>query len=656
MKRELVTSIIAPAGRTATDSETGGRHEPTRKFGLRDAVLLSAWFGLVAGWLEVGTRVLLKHLVVTGQMYQMNRHFVWLVPLSNLLLFLVGGLLLASLLKLYPRRAQWLFARFLCAVALMPALVVAVPQIYAGAWLVVAIGIAVRVVPWLERLVCRSRLRTIGCIIGLLAPVPVVAGFVFGGDWLKSTREAARPLPAAGSPNVLLIILDTVRADRLSLYGYPRPTTPNLEWLARRGIRFDEARATAPWTLPSHASIFTGHWPHELHVSWKTSLQTQFPTLAEYLGSRGYATAGFVGNTQYCSYDAGLARGFTHYEDYPIDIEHLRPLRTAVLFERAWDGVSRLGMWLTDSRYGSVLHWFLDKSRKNAGSINREFLAWFERRPDPKRPFFTFLNYFDAHVPYLPPDGTRFHFGSGPRTLNDFLLLIESWKTVDKMTLSPHFAELVRDSYDNCLVYLDEQLGELFDALRKSGVLDNTVLIVTADHGEELGEHGLFEHGESLYRPEIHVPLLFCLPNRRGQAPVIVRETVSLRELPATIVDLANLADASPFPGQSLVRFWKDPALDAKPRDRLQTAAVSELSGPNPTNPSSGRSPAIRGALASVAQDDYVYIRNEGDGKEELYQERDDPSELFNRARDEALLPRLEQLRRTLEELTDHNR
>ena len=171
----------------------------------------------------------------------------------------------------------------------------------------------------------------------LLALVLVVAGLVFGGDWLKEWREARRPLPPADSPNVLLIVLDTVRADHLSLYGYQRATTPTLERLAKRAIRFDEARATAPWTLASHASMFTGRLPHELAVKWQTPLRTGFPTLAEYLGSQGYATAGFVANTEYCSYDTGLDRGFTHYEDYVIDLEHLRPFRTALLVR------SRLG-------------------------------------------------------------------------------------------------------------------------------------------------------------------------------------------------------------------------------------------------------------------------------------------------------------------------
>ena len=114
----------------------------------------------------------------------------------------------------------------------------------------------------------------------------------------------------------------------LSLHGYSRRTTPNLELLAGRGVRFDLAFATSSWTLPSHASLFTGRWPHELGVDWKSPLKDGTPTLAEYLGAHGYDTAGFVANLDYCSRETGLARGFAHYEDYPIELyDAFTPLR-----------------------------------------------------------------------------------------------------------------------------------------------------------------------------------------------------------------------------------------------------------------------------------------------------------------------------------------
>jgi arylsulfatase A-like enzyme len=297
-----------------------------------------------------------------------------------------------------------------------------------------------------------------------------------------------------------------------------------------------------------------------------------------------------------------------------------------------------------------VLRWLLATGRKDAGSINREFLDWLAHRQVPRRPFFAFLNYFDAHSPYLPPEGTPFRFGLRPRTQAEFILLTELWTMVDKLRLAPRYRLLARDSYDNCLAYLDERLGELFDTLQRRGVLDQSLVIVTADHGEEFGEHGLFDHGESLYRPEVRVPLLIILPSR-SRFRRVVRETVSLRDLPATIVDLVGLAAGSPFPGRSLAHWEPESSPGVAPGAGDRDGAISELSDPNPAKPSQGRSPAARGPLISLAEGDYVYIRNEGDGREQLFNERDDPGELFNRAGVEAMQPVLQQFRQRLNPL-----
>jgi arylsulfatase A-like enzyme len=448
-------------------------------------------------------------------------------------------------------------------------------------------------------------------------------------------------------------VLDTVRADRLSVYGYPRLTTPVLEQLARRAVRFTEARATAPWTLASHASMFSGRLPHELGVEWAMALRNNFPTLAEDLGSRGYATAGFAANIGYCSYDTGLNRGFTHYEDYWADFEHFRPLRTSVLFQDAWDITLYLARLCSDNRLQPVLTFLVAPYRKDAATVNRQFTRWLSQRQEPRRPFFAFLNYYDAHAPYLPPQGTPVRFGPGPRTLGDFHVLVGFWETVDKIDLAPHYRELVHDSYDNCLSYLDGQLGELFETLQSRGVLGNTVVIITSDHGEELGDHGLFEHGESLYRPEIRVPLLFLVPGR-GQSSVVVREPVSLRDLPATIVDLTGLAGKSPFPGRSLARLWRNSPSGAAPYVTDPDGVISELAAPNPINPSHGRSPAMRGPLISVVEEDYVYIRNQRDGREQLFHTLDDPGELVNLARMESMQPRLNRFRERLARVSAH--
>jgi arylsulfatase A-like enzyme len=614
-------------------------------------LILSAWCGLAAGWLEVATKWLGKILIGTNRLYLMSRHFVWLVPLTYLLIFSGIGLLLALAAKFFPKPAAWLGTRLLCALALWPALMLALPQVYPWSLSILAAGLALQLVARIERPQLNWQRWVNSSFPYLAALVLIAAGAIFGGDRFDEWCEARRPLPPPDSPNVLLIVLDTVRADHLSAYGYGRATTPVLEQLAKRAIRFDEARATAPWTLASHASMFTGELPHKLAAEWQTPLTTGHATLAEYLGSRGYATAGFVANTQYCSYDTRLDRGFTHYEDYVIDLEHLRPFRTALLVDRAWGCASELGAWISRSRLQPILHWLLTPDRKDAAAINGEFLHWLSQRQEPRRPFFAFLNYFDAHAPYLPPEGTGFRFGPGPRTLADFYVLVELWKSLDKLRLRPQYLELVRDSYDNCLAYLDAQVGKLLGVLQESRVLDRTLLIVTSDHGEELGEHGLFEHGESLYRPEIRVPLLFVLPSGSRRS-AIVRETVSLRDLPATIVELTGLAAGSPFPGSSLARSWLDPAAGSPTSPRGAESAISELSRPNPANPSHGRSPAFRGPLIGLAEGEYVYIRNQGDRREQLFHERDDPEELNNLAKFDAMNARLARFRSRLDQLT----
>jgi arylsulfatase A-like enzyme len=614
-----------------------------------DLIRLSAWLGLAAGWVEVATRIFLKNVLGPGFMYLMTRQFVWLVPLTNLLLFLIAGLVLAAMARPWPRLASWLGPRFFLTTAIMPALLVGGRQIYSPAWLALAAGIAVQVVPRLERISLDWQWWGRRTFPFLLGSIPAVAAFMAGGDWLAEARQAARPHPPDGAPNILLIVLDTVRADRLSVYGYPRRTTPTLEGLARRGIRFDEARSAASWTLPSHASFFTGRWPHELGVVWKAPLRTRYPMLAEYLASRGYQTAGFVANTQYCSYDAGLAGGFAHYEDYPVDLAHLRPFRTAILGEFAWNAATWVGVSIDTSRYNPVLHWLMSLGRKDAGAINDEFLGWLSHRGDTERPYFAFLNYYDAHAPYLPPEGTRFRFGPGPKTLVDFFVLVERWMEFDKLRLNQKYIDLILDSYENCLAYLDWRLGRLFVELQRRGELKRTIVIVTADHGEELGDHDLFEHGESLYRPESRVPLLFVLPSG-AHAGDVLRQTVSLRDLPATVVDLAGVADGSPFPGRSLARLW-DGSHQSTVSDSDSDGALAELADPNPTDPSRGRSPAAHGQLLSLAQGDYVYIRNERDGKEELFHERDDPRELVNLAGVEAMQPLLRRFRQSVDKI-----
>jgi arylsulfatase A-like enzyme len=615
----------------------------------RDLLFLSAWCGLAAGLLEVGTKVLYRAIEPSQRLYLMSHHFIWLSPLANLAFFVVIGLLLAVAIMLAPRATGWFGPRLLCACMILPVLLVAEPRIYSVAWLVVSFGFAAWLVPvfWRYRTAVRTWLRwSFPFMLGL---VFVIASFVFGADWLARSRESGRPMPPDNSPNILFIVLDTVRADRLSLYGYARPTTPNLEQLSKRGIRFGNARATAPWTLPSHASMFTGHWPHDVGAQWLTPLRGNLPTLAEYIGAHGYATAGFVSNVVYCSQESGLARGFTHYEDY--ELEKLAPLRTSILVAQMtsfiFEAISAFDIVPLYPVRDFVARLFVINPRKDAASISRELLNWLAHRSEPDRPFFAFLNLLDAHDPYRLPDGVPYRFMNYTATTEEFRA-IELWRALDKTKLPRSVINMARDFYDDCLLYIDEQLGILLDQLQHRGVLEKTLIVVTSDHGEGLGEHGLFDHGESLYRTEIRVPLVI-VPFSGLQMPTVVDEPVSLRDLPATIVDMVGQGTGSPFPGDSLARFWGSTGSNGARSPRVDDPVVSELMTPNPARPNQGRSPAANGPLVSLAKGDFVYIRNEGDGGEQLFNQRLDPQEVDDRSRFESMHPVLAEFRNRLD-------
>ena len=207
--------------------------------------------------------------------------------------------------------------------------------------------------------------------------------------WREQHAIEGLPLPPRGSANVVLLILDTVRAAELSFYGYSRPTTPELQRWAHRGVTFRHAIAPASWTLPSHASIFTGHLPVELSTSWWDPLDRRYPTLAEHPAGAGYLTAGSwpTSSTPVRRPDWGC--GFARYEGYPISVGQLA-LSSGILRRlQASHAVRRLVG--TEQRL----------NRKPASQINRAFLEWLDRTDG--RPFFAFLNYFDAHTPYYPP-------------------------------------------------------------------------------------------------------------------------------------------------------------------------------------------------------------------------------------------------------------
>jgi arylsulfatase A-like enzyme len=603
-------------------------------------ILTAGWFGALTGLLELAILLIRRAVESTAVLgaHHLNRHFLVMVPLGHVATFLVVGAVAGAVSWLAARaglgrRRCWSGLVFTSLSVF--ALLKLIPGLRSIAACALAVGVGFQVHGWLSSRETGFR-RVVRATWPALAGIIVVLGVISYDRVVLTERRALHLLPAArvGMPNVLLVVLDTVRADHLSVYGYERDTTPNLARLARRGVVFQEARAPAPWTLPSHASLFTGRWPHETGVAEDRPLDDADPTLAEYLAGHGYATAGFVANTYFCNSWYGLGRGFAHYEDYydaNLVVSAGEVLRSTAL-----------GRWLIHlvrapgrSSPRASIH------LKNASEINDSFLRWLAAHPD--RPFFAFLNYLDTHDPYKPPPEYAGRHGRRPETPADIETLA-MWHH-ERKAVSPHEVELLRDAYDDCLSYLDDQLGVLFDQLERQGVLDKTLVVITSDHGEELGEHGLLGHGKSLYRPEIRVPLIVLGPTGVPRGATVT-EPVTLRDVAATVAEQLGLPGRAPFPGRSLARYWDGGG--ATPTDDEAILSEVEMHFPRAPIPSDG--PAGQGPMASVLAQGNLYIRGPG-RREELYHVESDPDEQTNLSGAAASQAVLRDLRERLDRL-----
>ncbi|MBK8005271.1 MAG: sulfatase [Gemmatimonadetes bacterium] len=507
---------------------------PPSRIGTMGVLRLAAAFGLVGGLLESLANV--ARWEFESVPLRLGLYLTWMPAAANLLFFLAIGLLVAGLHAAWPRvvtpgRMIGLFGTL----AGMAALREFDGQLGVITVDLIALGLGVQAAQRLGG-------RWTGVDRVLRRAVPVVLAVLtltaVGIEVRYRVRErravAGLPAAAAGAPNVLLLILDTVRAQSLSAYGYRVPTTPVLAGLAAEGVRFARAYAPAPWTLASHASIMTGRWPHQLSADWEVPLDDADSTLAEALAARGYRTGGMVANLSYTGRWTGLARGFQHYAEHPLSLTQV--LRTSAFTSKLYD-LEPLSRWLPPAR--------LDYRRKTAREVNAELLAWLDRGGD--RPFFAFLNYLDAHREYLPmpPFDTAFaaiEYPALPPAAHGGL-----YKDDRPRPMRP---------YDQAIASIDHEIGRLLADLRSRGLLENTIVIVTSDHGEEFGEHGFYGHGHTLYLPAVAVPLVLAWPGRLPAGTVVEART-SLRDLAATVLDLAAPGGTRALPGRSLARFWQ---------------------------------------------------------------------------------------------------
>ena len=594
-------------------TETRARRSPTRiVLSPTGAILLAISFGLCGGFLDVGL-ILLKKLCWNAEGYfRAARDFPWTVPIGHAVMLLIPGVVVAIVNRIRPGLVSLRAGASLFAVIAIWGALLRMP-LYGACSLVLAAGSGRRIGDVVCSCVLYTRPARYG-LVALLCLLSILAAVSSGRQAVGEYRAvAALPAPAPSARNVVLIVWDTVRAFNLSLYGYPRDTTPNLVRWARQGVTYKLALSPAPWTLPAHASFFTGQWPLRLNSHWKFKLDAPYPTLAEYLASRGYQTTGFAANTNCCSYETGLSRGFAHFEDYSLT---------------PWSLLGRTvpGNWVLTNilSHGDFYNkkWIGLQSR-GAREINAAFLDWLSRRRS-DRPFFAYLNYFDAHEPYVPPPGYEGRFGARLKTRADFQYLLD-YVGEPKGSSYQKSILMARNSYDDCIAFLDEQLGQLLDELQSQGLLDNTEVIITADHGEAFGDHGFYGHNYSVNLDEINVPLVILSP---GAPPTqLVTNPVSLRDLPATVVDRLDLSAGSPFPGHSLALYWG--LASGQPSPEMTTPAFSERAVKTLIEARRRLVDGYPSFEMSLVARDHQYIRDSRGG-EELHDLRHDPYGHFN--------------------------
>lgn len=410
-----------------------------------------------------------------------------------------------------------------------------------------------------------------------LASLAVVLSMVLALQ--GATRLGARGADDDRRPDVLILLVDALRADHLSSYGYPRPTTPSLDALARDAVRFEQAVASSTFTKSSIASLLTGRHPYQHGVYWGSLergsevtadlLPPSETTLAEVLADHGYLTAAWVQNSHLRDF-MGFGQGFVDYHDQQGGIERIH------------------------RRFGRFL-----------------------RGPGPRHPFFAYLHYIDLHDPYLPEPPYDTMFG-GDRRAYEGIDLAE-WgvylKAVREGREVPSADELakLRGLYDGQLRYVDEQIGLLLAQLRERGLYDDSLIVVTSDHGDAFYEHGVISHSTTPYEELVRVPLLVKLPGNRFAGRTVDAQ-VRLIDVFPTVLKAVGIQDDVPGVAgcalQALMRA-EPGAADREPACQVAVIEIAQGEG----------APTV-----AVRTGGLKYIHHEsGDG--ELYDLVADPGE-----------------------------
>lgn len=415
------------------------------------------------------------------------------------------------------------------------------------------------------------------------------------------------PLHLPHQPNILLLVLDCVRADGLGIYGNPRQVTPRLDELAGRSRRYTQARSAAVWTLPSHTSIFTGLHPCQHGVNVENRfLDATIPTLAETVQQVGYQTAAFSTNA-WVGPHFGLDRGFEH-------------------FSALWRIFPSMGKKSFPWWEKALRKRVLERHDKGARKLNNYVERWWREERNPDRPYFLFGLYLDAHLPYEPPPGYAEHLLQGKALRHARDANQDAWAYMAKeVTMTSQDFDGLRALYDAEIAYVDTQLGALLDFLESVGGLDNTVIIITSDHGENIGDHGLMDHQYCVYDSLAHIPLIIHHTDHfpTGKEDHLIQHT----DLFPTILDLAGSPEILDLPGRSL--------LDTQHATHNTQCAITQYTAPH-RHRFARRHPDFDQAkhgydrtLDGIVQDDFKLIRS-NEGEIQLFNLLEDPDELTN--------------------------
>lgn len=464
-------------------------------------------------------------------------------------------------------------------------------------------------------------------------------------------------------PDIIFIVLDTQRADRLGCYGNGRSLTPNLDRFAQDGVLFEQAVSPAQWTIPSHASMFTGMYPTAHQVTEAShSLPENLPHLAELMRTAGYETIGFCNNPLVGVLNNGLKRGFDTFYNYggafpslpqrsnkwPWPIDKVTEIYTQFLRRISYPiqnyfGQSDLAFRLSLNAWLTPL-WSRFANFKGQNELSVKDVSYFLNKREAakskaKRPLFLFLNLMETHLPFWPP--AEFidqvapylrHDKEARRIMHQWNREAYRWAAPLKEPLSPLESRVLNDLYDAEVAYQDWYLGQLFETLAQRQNRDNTLTVLLADHGDGLGEHGYMGHAFVAYEELIHVPMMLQWP-RRFTTPKRVTSPVSTRRVFHTMVDAIGKLPTHPTLDPVQIRNL-NLANAVNGRESSRTVAYSEVYPPQTfIKAIESRDPELLEQFRCLSTRRAV-VKAGPDGMHKLIHLDDQPDELFNLSAD----------------------